>query len=82
MNSRQRMLCVKGLGMLARDMANLTFPAFGSIYFSESPIAPASKLNLEGGFCLGPNCGTLYWNSRAGETELYGQNNSNMGPCK
>lgn len=82
MNSLQRMLCVKELGMLTRDMANLTFPGFGSIYFSESPIAPASKLDLDGGFCLGPNCGTLYWNLRVGAAELYGQNNSSMGPCK
>lgn len=82
MNSLQRMLCVKSLGMLVRDMANLTFPAYGSIYFADSATTSSSKFNLGDGFCLGPNCNPLYWNSAVGEAELYMKKSPNNGPCK
>ncbi|KAI9746756.1 MAG: hypothetical protein M1818_000471 [Claussenomyces sp. TS43310] len=80
MNSQQRMLCIKGLGMMARDMVNLSCPAYGSIYFADSPITQNVKISLGDSFCIGPNCGTLYWNSAAGESELYGQKNTNTEP--
>ncbi|RDL30749.1 uncharacterized protein BP5553_10094 [Venustampulla echinocandica] len=62
-------------------MAKLTFPAYGSIYFANSALPTTNtKLDLGKGFCLGPSCGPLYWNSAAGESELYGQKNTNNGP--
>ena len=48
MNTHQKMLCVKALGMLVREMANLTFPAYGSIYFVDTSSFPKdSKLHLK-----------------------------------
>ena len=82
MSSHQRMPCVKSLGMLVRDMANLTFPAYGSIYFADLVITSSSKVNLGDGFSLGSNCGPLYWNSAAGEAKLYMKKSPDYGPCK
>ncbi|KAB8356564.1 hypothetical protein FH972_024146 [Carpinus fangiana] len=61
MNTHQHMLCVKALTQLTREMCQLQFPAYGSIYFNDAPIPEASKIDLGNGFCLGPYCGTPAW---------------------
>ncbi|PIG86651.1 hypothetical protein AARAC_005358 [Aspergillus arachidicola] len=38
MSTHQHMLCTKAISFLIKEMAALDFPAFGSLYFSDSPI--------------------------------------------
>ncbi|KAL3422198.1 hypothetical protein PVAG01_06354 [Phlyctema vagabunda] len=80
MDSHQRMLCVKSLGMMSKDMANLSFPAYGSIYFADFSAIRDTKIDIGDNFCIGPDCGTIYSNSAVGEAETYGQWNVNKGP--
>lgn len=83
MDSPQHMLCTKALSLKLHEMANLDFPAYGNIYFSDAPIGDASlKIPLEDGFCIGPYCNPFFLNCGVGEPELYGQSSSIHGPCK
>ena len=83
MDLHQRMLCVKSLGMYAKDMANLSFPAYGSIYFENSPtLSGLLTIKLGESFCLGPNCTPAFWDFSAGETKTDGKGVLNRGPCK
>jgi hypothetical protein len=81
MNSEQQTLCTKALSMTLRKMASLDFPAYGSLYFSDAPIDTSTKLAIEPGFCIGPNCNPTFWNRNPGELELYGGPSFNRGPC-
>ena len=81
MNTLQRMQCTKALSMLIRDMAQLEFPAYGSLYFEEA-IDPRLRVGVAEGYCVGPHCGSMYWNCGTGERELYGKRNKNHGPCQ
>ncbi|KAI9367683.1 hypothetical protein BJX61DRAFT_537863 [Aspergillus egyptiacus] len=48
-------------------MASLYFPAYGSLYFADAPLAPDSKIPFEQGFCVGPHCSPVFWNRNLGE---------------
>jgi len=81
MNTHQHMICVKNLARLIKSMANLPFPAYGSIYFANASIDPKLKVPL-GDFCIGPHCGRDYWDCTAGEKRYYLQKKPNRGPCE
>jgi hypothetical protein len=53
MNSVQHMLCVQKASYLMAEMAKLKFPAYGSLYFADAPIAPDLKIQFTDGFCIG-----------------------------
>ncbi|KAM3501017.1 hypothetical protein MY10362_005901 [Beauveria mimosiformis] len=61
-------------------LASLNFPAYGSLYFSDAPIESNLKIPLDHGFCIGPNCNSVFWNRNPGELELYGGSSPNCGP--
>ncbi|KAI7158051.1 hypothetical protein KC349_g5143 [Hortaea werneckii] len=64
------------------QMTSLEFPAFGSIYFQDIPLDPALKIQFEDGFCIGPHCGSVYWNCGPDESSLYGNYGYDHGPWK
>ncbi|KAL2800612.1 hypothetical protein BJX66DRAFT_321573 [Aspergillus keveii] len=82
MNSEQHMLCTKALSRAVRKMASLDFPAYGSLYFANTPIDTSTKVAVKAGFCIGPNCNPTMWNRHPRELELYGGPSSNRGPWK
>lgn len=82
MNTHQHMLCVKKMTFMITEMAKLPFPAYGSLYFADAPIDPNLKINFVDGFCIGPHCGTQYWDCNVGETRFYDERPPNRGPCK
>lgn len=82
MNTLQHMLCVKALSMMVKEMASITFPEYGSLYFSDVPIDQYLKLDFANGFCLGPHCGATYWNWSTDEVRIYCDSNHNRGPCE
>ncbi|KAI9842361.1 MAG: hypothetical protein M1837_007281 [Sclerophora amabilis] len=81
MNVLQHMQCTKALSKFAKDMEQINFPAYGSLYF-ENAIDPGLRVDFADGYCIGPHCGSTYWNCSPGERELYGESNSNHGPCE
>jgi hypothetical protein len=82
MSPHQHMLCVKKVALMMTDMAKLPFPVYGSLYFADAPIEPSLKFGFVEGFCIGPHCGTRYWDCNAGETRFYKERSPNRGPCK
>ncbi|KAE8326939.1 kinase-like domain-containing protein [Aspergillus sergii] len=82
MSTHQHMLCTKAISFLIKEMAALDFPAFGSLYFSDSPIDQSKKIPLQDErFCIGPSCSPIFWNTSPGEMELYGGPSVDCGPC-
>ncbi|KJK66758.1 Phosphotransferase enzyme family protein [Aspergillus parasiticus SU-1] len=81
MSTHQHMLCTKAISFLIKEMAALDFPAFGSLYFSDSPIDQSKKVPLQDErFCIGPSCSPIFWNTSPGELELYGGPSVDCGP--
>ncbi|KAB8200234.1 hypothetical protein BDV34DRAFT_217358 [Aspergillus parasiticus] len=62
MSTHQHILCTKAISFLIKEMAALDFPAFGSLYFSDSPIDQSKKVPLQDErFCIGPSCSPIFW---------------------
>ncbi|CAG7960595.1 unnamed protein product [Penicillium nalgiovense] len=78
MSDDQKVKCIDAIYRKLREMADINFPAYGSLYFSTTPLAPASRLPLDRGFCVGPHCGTRYWS--CGEHRYYQHTVPNHGP--
>jgi hypothetical protein len=64
MSSSEHLQIIKSISDMIGQMAALEFPAFGSIYFQDAPIDPTLSISLDGGFCIGPHCNPVLWNSR------------------
>ncbi|CEL00947.1 hypothetical protein ASPCAL00539 [Aspergillus calidoustus] len=75
----QQVRCIDAIYRTLKDIAELEFPAFGSIYFDDS-LESVSKQPLGDGFCVGPHCGTRYWGTNVGERRYYHDANRNIGP--
>ncbi|KAL4744432.1 hypothetical protein BDW72DRAFT_199602 [Aspergillus terricola var. indicus] len=75
----QQVRCIDAIYRTMKDIVDLEFPAFGSIYFDDT-LGPASKQPLGDGFCVGPHCGTRYWDTNVGERRYYYYVNRNTGP--
>jgi hypothetical protein len=69
--------------MNIKQMAEPEFPAYGSLYFADFPfIEGNSKSSLRPDFCVGPHCGTRYWDCNVEEIKYYFFKKPNRGPCK
>ncbi|KAJ9195751.1 hypothetical protein DTO164E3_6586 [Paecilomyces variotii] len=75
----QKVRCIHAIYRTIKEIADLEFPAFGSIYF-EDTLGSARKVPLDDGFCIGPHCGTRYWGTNVGERRYYHHANMNTGP--
>ncbi|KAI9743956.1 MAG: hypothetical protein M1818_002690 [Claussenomyces sp. TS43310] len=61
MSGSQYTKCVQAICMTMKQLAALEFPAYGSLYFANAPFDSALKKEFSKGFCIGPHCGTAYW---------------------
>lgn len=80
MSGDQKVRCIDAIYRKLGQMADINFPAYGSLYFSTTPLEPLSRLPLDEGFCVGPHCGTRYWS--CGDHRYYQHTVPNHGPCK
>ena len=80
MNTLQRMKCTEALSALIGSMVKIDFPAYGGLYFKGS-VPHDSAVDFRDGYCIGPHCRSIYWNTGTGEMELYGDSSHNHGPC-
>ncbi|KAF5856182.1 hypothetical protein ETB97_007792 [Aspergillus alliaceus] len=56
----QRVKCIDTIYRKIKELVNLQFPAFGSLYFAKlHDFGGTYPLDKE--FCIGPHCGTRYW---------------------
>ncbi|KAJ5144279.1 hypothetical protein N7526_001787 [Penicillium atrosanguineum] len=78
MSGDQKVKCIDAIYRKLKEVTDIDFPAYGSLYFSTSPLRSFATLPIEGGFCLGPHCGTRYWN--CGDGRYYNHGVPNHGP--
>jgi hypothetical protein len=79
MSGGQKVLCIAALYEKLKQIVGLDFPTYGSIYPFTSSLDFLSKIQLETGFCIGPHCGTRYWD--CGDDRSYHHTVPNQGPC-
>ena len=82
MANDQQVRCINAIYQTLKEMVDITFPAYGSLYFTDAPLKSASKQTLNKGFCIGPHCGAIYWDCNVGESRYYHNTKPNQGPCK
>lgn len=54
------MLCTKALLLIMKKMVSLDFPAYGSLYFVDTPLDLDLKIPFEQGFCVGLYCSPVF----------------------
>lgn len=81
MDGQQRVRCVGSICQQMREIVNIDFPVYGSLYHADAPIATASKVALDHRFCIGPHCGAMYWDCDPNEPRNYEEVTANRGPC-
>lgn len=78
----QQIACIQAISKSIQQIAAMEFPTYGSLYFADAPLDSASTLPLATGFCIGPHCGTRYWNCNAGEARYYNSTMPDRAPCE
>lgn len=73
--------CIEAICQKLKEIVDLTFPAYGSLYFAKTPYLPHSKLPLSKEFCIGPHCGSMYWECNTAQPKYYHNVKPNQGPC-
>ncbi|PWY87070.1 hypothetical protein BO94DRAFT_596146 [Aspergillus sclerotioniger CBS 115572] len=76
----QRVTCIDAIYRKMKEVVDLQFPAFGSLYFRNSRLCPDNNHALDEEFCIGSHCGTRYWNCEAGGNRSPGTMSLNRGP--
>ncbi|OAG44962.1 hypothetical protein AYO21_00924 [Fonsecaea monophora] len=80
MAGEQRIRCIKAIVQKIKEIANVEFPAYGSLYHATARLSSASKVPLNQDFCIGPHCGAMYWNCNPIEPRYYQNTKPNQGP--
>ncbi|EEQ33390.1 conserved hypothetical protein [Microsporum canis CBS 113480] len=80
MDTVQQLECTKTLMMMAKQLADLNFPAYGCLYFQDAPLPDGSRIPFTKDYFIGPHCASTYWKCGVGETLLYGDDIPDCGP--
>lgn len=81
MTGLQRLECVQNLANLVKQMHDLKFPAYGSIYFNDGLVSSSNSVRLDTRFCIGPNSGSRYFPCYPTDHRFYNRKPPNRGPC-
>ncbi|KAF2221941.1 kinase-like domain-containing protein [Elsinoe ampelina] len=82
MSVAQHLRVVQKVAQICKQTYDLSFPGYGSIFPSDCSLNDDEKIDLGNGYCLGPNVGRDWWNSDAGEAELFQNIGFDHGPWK
>ncbi|KAG5294078.1 hypothetical protein I7I50_04696 [Histoplasma capsulatum G186AR] len=80
MAADQQVRCIDAIYRKAKEMIDIEFPAFGSLFFVDSPLDSGHKTPLDEMFCIGPHCGSRYWDCNVSEPKYYHNTKPNNGP--
>ena len=56
----QQIRCIDAIYRKIKEMVDIKFPVYGSLYFVDTPLDLTSKRPFSQKFCIGPHCGTRY----------------------
>lgn len=83
MSVPQRVKCVGSICKQIMGMSKMDFPAYGSLYFSNTPfLGNETTRKVDENYCIGPSCGIIYWDHDIGHPKYYHYAKPNRGPCK
>jgi hypothetical protein len=71
MNAGQRIRCIESIYRKLKQIADLDFPAYGSLYLTGMSTQSSSEIPLDQYFFVGPHCGEMYWNCNPMEPRYY-----------
>ncbi|KAF1960178.1 hypothetical protein CC80DRAFT_465850 [Byssothecium circinans] len=80
MDGSDQVWCIEALCRKLKEVVDLQFPGYGSLYFADTTYITASKLPLDQEFCIGPHCGSMYWNCNVKQPKYYHEVGPNQGP--
>ena len=81
MTGDQQIRCIEAVYREVKEVVDLDFHSFGSLYFLDAPLNAVSKLPFSDRFCIGPHCGARYWDCDVGQPRYYHHSKPNQGPC-
>lgn len=82
MAGEQKIRCINAIVRKIKEIADVRFPAYGSLYHANARLASPSKVPLNQDFCVGPHCGTMYWDCHPAEPRYFHNAKPNQGPCE
>lgn len=83
MSFTQKMNCIRSICTNIMKISELDFPAYGNLYLPDAAFLDSeSQKPLDDQFCIGPHCGSRYWDCNVGEPRYYEFTEPNRGPCE
>ncbi|KFY67899.1 hypothetical protein V496_01348 [Pseudogymnoascus sp. VKM F-4515 (FW-2607)] len=76
----QQINCIDAIYRKLKEVVDIKFPAYGSVYFADISLDSASKQPLNQSFSIGPHCGSRYWDCNVGESIYHHNTKPNRGP--
>ncbi|KFY13911.1 hypothetical protein V491_06221 [Pseudogymnoascus sp. VKM F-3775] len=76
----QQISCIDAIYRKLKEVVDIKFPAYGSMYFADISLDSASKRTLNRNFSIGPHCGSRYWDCNVGESIYFHNTKPNRGP--
>ncbi|KAK0950488.1 hypothetical protein LTR12_018298 [Friedmanniomyces endolithicus] len=80
MTGIQHIQCIESLGKIAKELCNLDFAVFGSLYLNTAN-RPTEALPLDGKYCIGPHCARQHWGCGVGTSGALNVPGGCQGPC-
>lgn len=66
----QQVRCINAIYQKVQEMVDIKFPAYGSLYFANTPLDSGLKQILNQRFCIGPHCGAIYWDCNVAKPDI------------
>ncbi|KAF2762597.1 hypothetical protein EJ05DRAFT_491012 [Pseudovirgaria hyperparasitica] len=80
MDVSDQIKCIRAIFEKLRELVDLDFQAYGSLYFADTPYIAAQKLPFDQEFAIGPHCGAIYWDCNVGQPRYFHDVHPNRGP--
>ncbi|KAI9669662.1 MAG: hypothetical protein M1831_007358 [Alyxoria varia] len=71
---------VKSFCRMAKEMVDLEFPVYGSLYLRGNLTSSEHFVPLNDEFCIRPHCGPMFWDCNVGQARFYHNLAPNRGP--
>ncbi|KAL9038629.1 MAG: hypothetical protein Q9214_005202, partial [Letrouitia sp. 1 TL-2023] len=80
MSGDQKIRCINAIYQKMKEIANVEFPAYGSLYHTNMDLIFTTKVPLDQDFYIGPHCGGLYWDYNPTRPRCHQNSRLNRGP--
>ncbi|KAH7081224.1 kinase-like domain-containing protein [Paraphoma chrysanthemicola] len=74
--------CIQSISQKLKELVDLDFPAYGSLYFANTPYIATQKVPFDQDFSIGPHCGAMFWDCNIGQPRYSHDVDLNQGPWR